>query len=104
MSLRGYMTPRTPSGGSSIVPAPPWHYVGDFIVVDFWADPEAATSLLPEGLEPHGDPGRCAAVFADWQSCSERGEELLDPVSSQYHEFYLVVSALLDGEAVTYCP
>jgi acetoacetate decarboxylase len=58
---------------------------------------------LPEGLEPHPDPGRCAAVFADWQSYSEGGEELLDPVRSQYREFYLVVSALLDGEPVTLC-
>jgi hypothetical protein len=103
MSLRGYTVPRTPSGRAALVPPPPWHYVGDFLVVDFHADPEAATSLLPEGIEPHPDPGRCAAVFADWQSCSQNGEELLDPVRSQYREFYLVVSGLLDGEEVTTC-
>jgi acetoacetate decarboxylase len=104
MSLRGYTTPRTPSGGASLVPPPPWHYVGDFLVVDYHARPEAAASLLPEGLEPHPDPGRCAAVFADWQSCSDSDEELLDPVRSHYREFYVVVSALLDGEEVTTCP
>ena len=60
--------------------------------------------MLPAGLEPHPDPGRCAAVFADWQSCSEGGDELLDPSRSQYHEFFLVVNALLDGEEVTTCP
>jgi acetoacetate decarboxylase len=104
LTLTGYTGPRTPRGEASLVPAPPWHYVGDFLVVDFWSDPEAAGSLLPEGLDPHPDPGRCAAVFADWQSCSEGGEELLDPVRSQYHEFYLVVSGLLDGAEVTTCP
>jgi acetoacetate decarboxylase len=104
MTLQGYTVPRTPSGQASLVPSPPWHYVADFLVVDFWADPEAAVSLLPPGLEPHPDPGRCAAVFADWQSCSEHGEELLDPVRGQYREFYIVISGLLDGEEVTTCP
>ena len=104
MSLRGYTTPRTPTGAASLVPPPPWHYVADFLVVDFHSDPAAAVSLLPDGLEPHPDPGRCAAVYADWQSCSEDGDELLDPARGHYREFYIVVSALLDGEEVTTCP
>jgi len=104
MTLHGYTVPRTPSGGASLVPSPPWHYVGDFVVIDFHADPDAASSLLPEGLAPHPDAGRCAAVFVDWQSLSEGGDELSDPVRSQYREFYLVVSGLLDGEPVTTCP
>jgi hypothetical protein len=103
MTLQGYTVPRTPRGLASLVPPPPWHYVADFIVVDFHCNPDAAVSLLPEGLEPHPDPGRCAAVFADWQSCSEGGEELLDPVRSHYREAYIVVSGLLDGQEVTTC-
>jgi acetoacetate decarboxylase len=103
-TLQGFTIPRTPSGRASLVPAPPWHYVGDFLVVDFHADPEVAASLLPEGLEPHPDAGRCAAVFADWQSYSEGGDELLDPARSHYKEFYVVINALLDGEPVTTCP
>ncbi len=78
--LQGYTVPRTPLGRASLVPPPPWHYVGDFLVIDFHADPEVAASLLPEGLEPHPDAGRCAAVYADWQSCSEHGDELRGPV------------------------
>jgi acetoacetate decarboxylase len=103
MTLRGFTTPRTPTGGSGLVPPPPWHYVADFLVVDFWADPDAAVSLLPPGVEPHEDAGRCAAVFADWQSCSEHGDETLDPVRAQYREFYLVINGMLDGDEVTYC-
>jgi Acetoacetate decarboxylase (ADC) len=102
-SLQGYTVPRTPAGRASLVPPPPWHYVGDFLVVDFHADPDVAASLLPEGLDPHPDAGRCAAVFADWQSFSDGGDELLDPSRSQYKECYLVVNALLDGEPVTTC-
>ena len=104
MTLRGYSLPRTPSGRASLVPAPPWSYVGDFLVIDYWADPAKAGSLLPPGLEPHPDPGRCAAIFVDWQSCSSDGEDLLDPARSQYREFFVVVNALLDGEKVTTCP
>jgi acetoacetate decarboxylase len=103
MTLQGYTVPRTPRGQASLVPPPPWHYVADFLVVDFHADPDAAVSLLPEGVEPHPDPGRCAAVYADWQSCSEDGDELTDPVRSHYREFYIVVSGLLDGAEVTTC-
>jgi acetoacetate decarboxylase len=102
--LRGYSVPRSPEGRSSLVPAPPWHYVGDFLVLEYWADPGAVAALLPPGLEPHPDPGRCASLFVDWQSCSSSGTELDDPVKSQYHEFFVVVNALLDGEPVTTCP
>jgi Acetoacetate decarboxylase (ADC) len=104
MTLQGYTIPRTATGRASLVPPPPWHYVGDFLVVDYWADPDACVSLLPPGLEPHPDAGRCAAVFADWQSCSDAGDELIDPIRSQYREFFIVVNALLDGEEVTTCP
>ncbi len=104
MTLHGYTVPRTPAGEASLVPAPPWHYVGEFLVIDFHADPETAVSLLPQGVEPHADAGRCAAVFVDWQSFSEGGDELIDPVRSQYREFYLVVSGMLDGQPVTTCP
>jgi acetoacetate decarboxylase len=102
--LRGYSVPRSPEGRSSLVPAPPWHYVGDFLVLEYWADPDAVAAVLPPGLEPAPDPGRCAALFVDWQSCSDSGAELDDPIRSQYHEFFVVVNALLDGEAVTTCP
>jgi acetoacetate decarboxylase len=103
-ALRGYTVPRSPTGRSALVPYPPWHYVGDFLVVEYWADPEKAVSVLPKGLDPHPDPGRCALVFADWQSCSDGGDELLDPSRSQYKECFVVVNALLDGEEVTTCP
>jgi acetoacetate decarboxylase len=104
VTLQGYTIPRTSTGRASIVPAPPWHYVGTFLVIDYWADPDAVRAVLPDGLEPHPDAGRCAAVFADWQSCSDGGCELLDPSRSQYKEFFLVANALLDGEEVTTCP
>jgi len=95
MPLTGYTIPRSPEGRSSLVPYPPWHYVGDFLVIEFWADQEKAVSCLPAGMDPHPDPGRCAFVFADWQSCSAAAAELRDPSRSQYKEAFLVVNAHL---------
>lgn len=103
--LKGYSLPRSPEGKASLVPAPPWHYVGDFLVIEYWADPEAVAQVLPPKLSPYPeDPGRCAALFVDWQSCSDSGEELLDPVRAQYKEFFIVVNAVYKGELVTTCP
>src|SRR5436853_4222871 len=94
----GYSLPLSPRGAASLVPAPPWHYVGDFLVVEYWADPDAVAAVLPPGLEPLADdPGRAAALFVDWQSRSDDGGELIDPARSQYKECFLVVNATLDG-------
>jgi acetoacetate decarboxylase len=102
---RGYSLPLSPQGGASIIPPPPWHYVGDFLVIEFWADADAVAAVLPARLTPFADdPGRCAALFVDWQSCSDSGEELLDPVRGQYKEFFIVANAMLGHEHVTTCP
>ena len=103
--LSGYSLPLSPGGTASLVPAPPWHYAGDFLVIEYWADPAAVAAVLPPGLEPYAaDPGRAAALFVDWQSCADSGDELLDPGRGQYREFFLVVNATLRGEHVTTCP
>jgi len=105
MTLQGYSLPLSPEGRASLVPAPPWHYVGDLLVLEYWAEPEAVAAVLPPGLEPYADdPGRAAALFVDWQSCTSGRGELVDPARSQYREFFLVVNASLAGEHVTTCP
>ena len=101
---KGYSSPRSPEGRSSLVGAPPWHYVGTMLVVEYWADPAAAAAVLPAPLEPHPDGGRAAAMFIDWQSCGDDGGELVDPSRSQYKEFFITVNALYEGEEVAYCP
>jgi acetoacetate decarboxylase len=40
----------------------------------------------------------------EWQYASESGEELLDPVRSQYHETIFLISTKYDGEPCAYCP
>ena len=61
------------------------------------------TALLPPELEPADDPGAVAAIFADWQSCSDDGHELVDPIQSQYKEFFLVVGGRYQGQPVSRC-
>ena len=103
--MKGFSLPLSPDGTAGLVPPPPWHYVGDFLVIDYWADPAACAAVLPEGIEPFAeDPGRAAVVFADWQSCTTGGAELVDPARSQYKEAFIVVTGVLDGEVVTTCP
>ncbi len=101
----GYSLPLSPEGRANLVPAPPWHYVGDFLVADYWADPDAVAAVLPAGVEPlTDDPGRAAVIFADWQSCTTDQNELVDPARSQYKEAFIVVNGVLNGEPVTTCP
>ena len=100
--LKGYTLPRTPRGASSLAPAPPWHYVGTALAVEFETDYDAAASFLPEGMQL--ESARCAAYMVEWQYASETGEEYLDPSRSQYKETLFLLSATFDGTPVAYCP
>ena len=100
--LKGYTLPRTPRGTSSLAPAPPWHYVGNAIAVEFETHPAAAAAFLPAGLELQS--GRCAAYFVEWQYVSDAGLEYLDPITSQYRETIFLLSATFEGLPVAYCP
>src|SRR5258705_3767249 len=102
--LKGFNYPLTPKGKSTLNPPPPWYYSSDFLDVEFWAQPAAVASLLPNGLEP--DPsanGHCNALFYDWQF-SGPNEEYLDPARYQYREFFILVDALFEGRSVSYSP
>jgi acetoacetate decarboxylase len=62
------------------------------LTIEYRTDPERVAEVLPPPLEPASeDPGAVALIWAEWQSCSDSGEELLDPVRSQYRECFLVV-------------
>ncbi len=92
------MYPRTPTGKAGILPGPPWHYSGEMLTVEFRTDPANVAELLPEPLTlVDDDPGACALIWADWQSCSNSFEELCDPVRSQYKEVFLVIRCSYDG-------
>ena len=100
---KGYTAPLSPDGRAGLVLAPPWHYSADFLIVEYRTDPDAVIALLPKELDPAADPGAVAAIFADWQVCSDDGHELLDPVQGQYKEFFIVVGCTFRGERASRC-
>lgn len=104
VELNGFFPPLTPSGRSALVPSPPWHYSGDLLTVEYRSDPERVAALLPHGIDPAPeDPGAVALIWADWQSCSDGGEELLDPARSQYKEAFAVVRCSHEGTVYSRC-
>lgn len=103
--MQGFSLPLSPAGHASMTPAPPWFYAGNVMLVDFDADPDRVAEVLPEGMTPDAEhPGGAVALFVDWQYASVTGEELVDPVRSQYHEFMVLVNAEYEGKAVHTCP
>ncbi len=102
--LEGFAPPFTATGRSALVPAPPWHYSGDLLTVEYRTDPANVRSVLPDELElAPDDPGAVAMIWADWQSCSDSFEELLDPVRSQYKEAFVVVRCRFEGTTYSRC-
>jgi acetoacetate decarboxylase len=98
------MHPRTARGDASVVPPPPWHYSGDVLTLEYRTAPANVAALLPPGVDlAPEDPGAVALIWADWQSCSDSGLELLDPVRSQYKECFVVVRCSRDGRTYSRC-
>ena len=102
MTLRGYTVPRTPEGARRSSRTRPGTTSGRSSSSTTGPTREGGR-VPPRRHRPASGPGRCAFVAADWQSCSDGGDELVDPSRSQYKEVFVVVSGLLDGEEVTVC-
>lgn len=103
--MSGFLFPKTPSGRSSLIPEPPWHYSGEMLTVEYRTDPERVAELLPEGATlSHEDPGAVALIWADWQSSGDDFSEILDPVRSQYKECFAVIRCRWEGEKWSRCP
>ena len=99
--LSGFTPPYTPSGRSSLVPAPPWHYAGQVMSLAFEVDREAGQSFLPEGFG--AATGGAACHFCEWQWTTD-GSELLDPIYAQYKEFFVLIEAARGAARAFYCP
>ena len=102
--LKGFAPPYTVTGRSALIPDPPWFYSGDLLTVEYRTDPEKVRAILPEDVDlATDDPGAVAFIWADWQSCSSGGDELLDPARSQYKEVFAVVRCRYQGTTYSRC-
>ena len=102
--MNGFLPPYTPDGRTALIPDMPWHYSGTLLTVEYRTDPANVRAILPAELElADEDPGAVAFIWADWQSCSTGGEELLDPARSQYLEAFAVVRAKYKGVTYSRC-
>jgi acetoacetate decarboxylase len=100
----GFLPPYTESGRSAVIPQMPWFYSGTLLTVEYRTDPANVRAILPPelGLAAE-DPGAVAFIWADWQSCSTGGAELLDPARSQYLEAFAVVRCEYKGVTYSRC-
>ena len=104
MSIKGFMFPRTSTGISSLLPNVPWHYSGTLLTLEYRTNPDRVAELLPDGFElADEDPGAVAVIWADWQSCSDNFNELLDPMRAQYKEVFFVVRCKFMGKTYSRC-
>lgn len=82
----------------------PWFYSGTLLTVEYRTDPANVRAILPPELDlAPEDPGAVAFIWADWQSCSTGGAELLDPARSQYLEAFAVVRCAYEGVTYSRC-
>ena len=102
--MSDFYYPRTPSGKAGILPPVPWHYSGELITLEYRTSVDAVRALLPEELDlADDDPGALAAIWADWQSCSDDFNEVLDPVRGQYKEMFIVARCKYQGKTYSRC-
>jgi hypothetical protein len=100
--LKGFTPPFTPRGLAALVAAPPWHYAGWLLNVEFACSRDRARDFVPASLG--AATGRGTVHFAEWQATTD-GSELLDPVLAQYHETIVVLEIERAGGAIAnYCP
>ena len=102
--VSGFFYPRTASGCSPPAAPAAVALLGRPAHGGDRTNPARVAELLPGPLQPAPeDPGAVALIWADWQSCGDAGDELLDPVRAQYRECFAVVRCAFAGQIYSRC-
>ena len=95
----------TPSGKSSVVQAPPYHYGADFVTVYFKSNPEKLQYFLPDPLMVAD--GSAVAYVSDFV-CTVSENAMTapydDPAQASYHEAAVGIKCTYKGNPGVYYP
>ena len=97
--MAGYTRPFSPLGAATAVPALPWRFAGDLLLIHFRADPNALAALLPEPLVPGPHPDE-AFLWSPRLACHpvEVDPSALHPARTHYNVAVVGVPCLAWGE------
>jgi len=101
--LLGFTRPFSPLGHASAVPAFPWKFAGDLLLVHFKADPKGLAGFLPEPLTP-SDPADEAFVWSPHLRCypHELDPTTVNPARTHYNVAVVGIPCMLNGERTMY--
>lgn len=101
--LQGYTRPFTPLGRAAAIPALPWRFAGDLLLVHFRADPDALAALLPEPLEPGERTGE-AFLWSPHLRCYPEGSDPgdLNPGRTHYNVAVIGIPCRFRGQPTMY--
>lgn len=97
--MAGFTRPFTPRGEASAIPALPWKFAGDLLLVHFEADPAALEALLPAPLEPSDRPGE-AFLWSPHLRChpADREPDSLNPSRTHYNVCVIGIPCRFEGK------
>jgi acetoacetate decarboxylase len=95
----GFTRPFTPGGKASAIPALPWQFAGDLLLVHFRADPDALNALLPPPLEPPASPGE-AFLWSPHLRChpADTASEDMNPGRTHYNVAVIGIPCRFQGK------
>ncbi len=101
--MAGFTRPFTPQGRASAVPAFPWKFAGDLLLIHFKADPDALSALLPEPLTP-SDPPDEAFLWSPHLRCYPAATDpaTLNPARTHYNVAVLGIPCMFQGARTMY--
>lgn len=101
--MSGYTRPFTPGGKAAAVPALPWQFAGDLLLVHFLADPAALNALLPPPLEAPARPGE-AFLWSPHLRCRpmDAAAAALNPGRTHYNVAVIGIPCRFRGEATMF--
>lgn len=102
--MKGYTVPLSPRGIANLAPAPPWHYAGTVVGVEFFTDPAARLGDPARG--PDARPGLRRPRRRDVHRLAVllHRPGVPGPARSQYRDFLITLDAHYNDTPVAWCP